>query len=121
VTEGAKESQIPPDYQHYLSVIAVYQLPTSAWTKVGAFIFVTLWGPVFQKMEGYTKRTVQEDGNAPSYVIMLVRLVMFVMWGSHDLFFAPVFGRGDGLKTNSVSPTCALGSSQLQDARLLKS
>jgi len=48
-------------------------------------------------MERMTKKSIQEDGNAPRWVIMMVRLVMLIMWAVHDLVFAPVFGRGDGL------------------------
>ena len=48
-------------------------------------------------MERITEKSIQEDGKASRWVIMIVRLVMLMMWAVHDLFFAPVFGRGDGL------------------------
>ncbi len=38
-----------------------------------------------------------QTGNAPAWVIVLVRTVVRVMWLYHDYIHAPVWGRGDGM------------------------
>lgn len=50
-------------------------------------------------MERITKASLRktDTGNAPMWVIRLVRLVVFVMWFYHDFIHAPIWGRGDGL------------------------
>lgn len=47
-------------------------------------------------MEKITNMTLRQDGYAPTLVIWLVRVTMFLIWFSHDVFFAPLCGRGDG-------------------------
>ena len=49
-------------------------------------------------MEMITKSSVQEDGNVSNLVVWLVRTTVYVMWFTHDRLFAPIFGRGDGLR-----------------------
>lgn len=57
-----------------------------------------IWTPIVTLMEKITKATVNLDGkgNAPSVVILLVRMVVITMWWYHDLIHAPFWGRGDG-------------------------
>jgi hypothetical protein len=101
--DGGKELQLPKGYQDYLGQIPVYISPISARTKLGARIFYALWGPVFHELEVLTKRSLQKDGNVPRIVALLVRTVMLIMWVVHDFFFAPLFGRGDGLEEKTYA------------------
>lgn len=48
-------------------------------------------------LERIVHLTFQEDGNSPPLVKSLVRLTMMIIWFTHDNFFAPIYGRGDGL------------------------
>ncbi|KAI6086514.1 hypothetical protein F4821DRAFT_238415 [Hypoxylon rubiginosum] len=96
--EGGKEARLPSQYQQYLSHVPVYEPPNSSWTKLGALIFISIWGPVMSAMEKLTKESIQSDGNAPTWVILLVRWTVFVIWVVHDYLFAPIFGRGDGIR-----------------------
>ncbi|KAF1950194.1 hypothetical protein CC80DRAFT_456340 [Byssothecium circinans] len=93
---GGKECHLPLEYQKYLSNIAVYEPSTSAWAKLGALLFLTIWSPVMGNLEKITTRSIGKDGNAQWFIIWLVRGVMHIIWASHDFIFAPVFGRGDG-------------------------
>jgi hypothetical protein len=52
-------------------------------------------------MENITNATMGEDGCSPTWVIWLVRIVVLLIWWTHDFFFAAVFGRGDGLGDNN--------------------
>lgn len=53
-------------------------------------------------MEKITNATIREDGYAPVFVIWLVRTTMTLIWFTHDIFFAPIFGRGDGNKVQKL-------------------
>ncbi|PVI02652.1 hypothetical protein DM02DRAFT_701132 [Periconia macrospinosa] len=94
---GGREACLPPDYQQYLLSMSVYEPPKSNWTKLGALVFLTIWGPVMQMLEKLTLKSIGRDGHAQWHVIYLVRFVMCIIWASHDYLFAPLFGRGDGL------------------------
>jgi gliotoxin/aspirochlorine biosynthesis gamma-glutamylcyclotransferase len=87
---------MPPDYQDYLQSIPVYEPSTSRRGRAGAAVFLGFWGPVMELMEKITRATLQEDGNAPAFVVWLVRFTVYLMWFIHDVFFAPLCGRGDG-------------------------
>ncbi|MCJ1350345.1 MAG: hypothetical protein MMC33_000326 [Icmadophila ericetorum] len=97
VKEGAREAQLPKEYQSLLDEISVYEPPRQRWQKLGASIFLAIWGPIMGVMENIIVATLGDDGHCPNIIIWLVRLIVTLMWWSHDVLFAPVFGRGDGL------------------------
>ncbi|KAJ8069769.1 hypothetical protein OCU04_000187 [Sclerotinia nivalis] len=97
ITSGSRENQMPDSYQGYLESREVYPPPSSKRGKLGASIFLSIWGPIMGLMEKITNATMSSDGRSPSWVIWLVRSVVLMVWWTHDTFFAPVFGRGDGL------------------------
>ncbi|GAW14659.1 hypothetical protein ANO14919_040620 [Xylariales sp. No.14919] len=95
--EGSHEAQLPLEYQKYLGGIRVFDPPSSRWRRLGASMFVSLWGPVMIGLEKLTNTNIQADGNAQMWVILVVRFTMRLIWAVHDYLFAPIFGRGDGL------------------------
>lgn len=98
ITAGGKEARLPEEYQRYLSETPVYKQPSSSRTRLGATLFLAIWGPVMFALEQLTRRSIQKDGNAHWLVVLVIRWIMFLMWAVfHDCLFAPVFGRGDGL------------------------
>jgi hypothetical protein len=94
---GAAEAQLPLEYQAFLKHITPYNPPTSWWAQLGASLFLALWGPVMGLLEKITNSSIGPDGNAPRYVIWLVRFTVTIIWFEHDWLFAPIFGPGDGL------------------------
>ena len=97
VKAGALEADLPVQYRKYLDLLPLYN-PSEQWrTRIGAGIFLVVWRPIMSVMEKFIKLTLQSDGRAPIFVAWLVRLVVGIMWFSHDFIFAPIFGRGDGL------------------------
>ena len=53
-------------------------------------------------LEEIINATTDADGLAPPLAQWFVRFTMAMIWLSHDLFFAPIFGRGDGInETNN--------------------
>ncbi|KAF2729069.1 hypothetical protein EJ04DRAFT_516215, partial [Polyplosphaeria fusca] len=96
--DGAHEIGLPSAYQTYLADIPVLDPFPSARTRLGAKVFLAIWGPIFSALEKLTKFNLRRDGTSPLWVIFVVRNTILVMWAVHDYIFAPLFGRGDGLK-----------------------
>ncbi|KAK8044764.1 hypothetical protein PG993_004788 [Apiospora rasikravindrae] len=96
---GAVEAHVPPSYQKFLAGIPVYHAPTQPFAKLGATLFLAFWGRIMSLMEKITKTSLKNSktGNAPVWVIVMVRVVVITMWLYHDFIHAPIWGRGDGL------------------------
>jgi len=90
---------MPYSYQNFLANIPTYNAPTRGRRHVGAVIFLAIWVPIMSLMEKITKASLvgRKDGQAPLWVLVLVREVVVCMWWCHDSIFVPVWGRGDGL------------------------
>ncbi|OCL06617.1 hypothetical protein AOQ84DRAFT_296658 [Glonium stellatum] len=104
ITTGAKEANMPVSYQKFLASFHTYQPPAQGFRRVGATLFLFIWVPIMTLMEKLTKMTVKHSkrGNAPLWVVIVVRAVVISMWWWHDHVHAPFWGRGDGLEDCSV-------------------
>ena len=112
--QGAREAGLPAAYSRVLEEIEVYVPPEMGRAKVGAAVFLAVWGPVMGLMERITKSTLGDDGDAPLLVVWLVRATVWLVWLTHDFFFAPLCGRGDGrVLGKSASDTGALCNEKL--------
>ncbi|KAI0856112.1 hypothetical protein F4860DRAFT_424433 [Xylaria cubensis] len=96
---GADEAELPSSYQDFLASIPVYYPPRKMIPKIGAMLFLLFWVPVMSVAERITKRSLRRSktGNAPMWVIALVRSIVFTMWLYHDYVHAPLWGKGDGM------------------------
>ncbi|KAI0390345.1 hypothetical protein F5Y17DRAFT_445249 [Xylariaceae sp. FL0594] len=96
---GADEAELPPSYQDFLASIPVYLPPREIIPKIGATVFLIFWLPVMSVAERVTRRSLRHSktGNAPTWVIALVRGIVFTMWLYHDYVHGPLWGRGDGM------------------------
>jgi len=101
IQAGADESEFPISYRKFLGTIPVYQTPSNKTQKLGATLFLAFWVPAMSAMEKITKASLKNSrtGNAPKWVITLVRAVVFAMWFYHDFVHAPIWGSGDGMDT----------------------
>ncbi|KAF1998232.1 hypothetical protein P154DRAFT_260091 [Amniculicola lignicola CBS 123094] len=97
--QGAKDAKLSMEYCQYLEDLPTYQPSSSTWHRLGAIIFLNIFRPLMALMEEITTTNIKEDGNAPRWVIAIVRFTVFVIWATHDWIFTPVFGRGDGLNS----------------------
>lgn len=88
---------MPAAYQEFLERIPRYPPPSEAVTRMGAAIFLGFWVPVMSAMERLTKASLRRSktGNAPDWVVLIVRAVVIAMWLYHDYVHAPIWGRGD--------------------------
>lgn len=101
--EGAQEARLPSAYLEFLSHSPHYVPPASSWGRVGAAIFLTFCSPVWKVLDIMTHKNTGPNGKVPRYIVQIVRGVIFVIWMIHDLIFAPIFGRGDGLEQDQKS------------------
>ncbi|KAK8105165.1 hypothetical protein PG999_008524 [Apiospora kogelbergensis] len=87
---GAEEARVPPAYQNFLARILIYHPPTQPFPKLGAALFLAFWGRVMSLMEKITKMSLKgsKTGNAPAWVIAMVRVVVVTMWLYHDFIHA---------------------------------
>lgn len=90
---------MPPTYQTFLASIPTYHPPEGPLPKLGAALFLAFWVPIMSLVEKITKASLRtrKDGNAPYWVIAMVRIVVLIMWLYHDYVHSPIWGRGDGL------------------------
>ena len=59
-----------------------------------------IFNPVMAALEKLTYANMRKDGSVPSWVALVVRSTVALIWFFHDWIFAPLFGRGDGLDQN---------------------
>ncbi|CAI6334287.1 unnamed protein product [Periconia digitata] len=97
---GANEADMPHSYQKFLKNILTYTPPTAAMPRLGAAIFLAFWIPVMSVMEKITKSSLKRSGEAeaPTWVVLMVRVVVHSMWLYHDYVHSPIWGRGDGME-----------------------
>lgn len=90
---------MPQSYRKFLANFPVFRLSEDLIARIGASLFLAFWVPIMTIMERITKASLRKNdtGNAPMWVITLVRLVVSGMWLYHDFVHAPIWGRGDGL------------------------
>lgn len=61
-------------------------------------LFQAVWNPILGVLENFVKSMINPlSGEAPLWVVGCFQVMMGVMWLTHDMIYAPLFGRGDGL------------------------
>lgn len=103
--DGAREANLPAEYQAFLEALLVYKPPRTTWRLIGAAIFLTIWVPFMMFAERLTVATAGCDGrgNCPRWVVGVVRFILWAMWLHHDRLHARLFDPGDGRDQNKKS------------------
>jgi hypothetical protein len=95
ITDGAAEHDLPYEYQDFLHQIRTFHI-TSNKQRLGLFIFLSFWGPLFAAILGGGGRIfLQPDGTYPKWFARFVRVLFSTSWKSYDVFFKPTFGDGE--------------------------
>ena len=95
ITDGAAEHSLPYEYQDFLHQIRTYQLTTNQ-QRLGQFIFLTIWAPIFLFMfQGAARIFLRPDGTYPPWFAAWARATFMTCWASYDGFFKPLFGDGE--------------------------
>lgn len=64
----------------------------------GQRIFDEVWRPLLKTLVRLTTWNVDQDGNCPIYIALIIIGLYKAMWMYHDYFHRYVFGEGDGGK-----------------------
>lgn len=129
LTDGADEHSLPQEYKEYLHQIRSYQI-TSSKQKLGAYIFLGIWQPVFTAIISLMPLFSDKNGKLPEWTVRLISVVFQAVWSSYDGFFCTTFGdgertEGEGLDhkmthcRNKSDPTNGERSDRLLDEKCL--
>jgi hypothetical protein len=92
--DGAREHDLPGDYQAYLEALEPYTITT--WRqKLGDLLFMGFWAPVLLLLM-YGGRLVADDkGRSPPWLVVLMTVVFNLLWMSYDAVGKRIFGDGE--------------------------
>ncbi|KAF3396357.1 hypothetical protein F1880_007224 [Penicillium rolfsii] len=118
---GAQEAQLPETYLKYLDRLPCYDAPRRrwGWRWIGCMLFLAWWSPVMAAAEKLTRATENADGagHCPRWVQLTIRFMLWVMWLYHDRIHAPIWGRGDGLRSSERGGDyCGRGTMSVREA-----
>jgi hypothetical protein len=116
--DGAKEHELPQDYQTYLAGLHAYRI-TSLRQQIGFFIFVMMWGPFFLIFLQGSKYMSDKDGRLPTWLSMTMAVVFNLVWMSYDMILKPLFGDGERTeeKDDTTTGERSLGTWRRQGSR----
>lgn len=94
ITDGAEENKLPYEYQEYLKNIRTYTITTTR-QRLGQFIFLAIWGPIFAFIFGGAGMFLGKDGRYPKWYAKFAMATFAACWGTYDDFFKKTFGDGE--------------------------
>ncbi|KAG8623627.1 hypothetical protein KVT40_008603 [Elsinoe batatas] len=104
ITDGAKQRQLPYEYQRFLGQIRPYTI-TKPSQRIGMFVLMTIWSPFILLVFGLSKMFAGKDGRAPGWIAWLFAALFRAVWISYDDFFKPIFGDGERSLTDNEDLT----------------
>jgi hypothetical protein len=81
LADGAREHELPADYQAYLGSLQPYTI-TTARQKWGQVLFLGFWAPVVILMMVTGRSFADKRGRAPPWVVAISTVVFNLLWGS---------------------------------------
>ena len=94
ITDGAREHDLPHEYQTFLKSIGTYQMTTSK-QRLGQYVFVAMWAPIFAIIFGSRKMFLDKNGRYPPWFARFSMSIFLAVWESYDHFFKRIFGDGE--------------------------
>lgn len=94
ISDGAAEHALPSEYQEFLNGIRPYTV-TSNRQRLGQFIFLSIWLPIFAFLFGGAKLFLRKDGTYPKWLTKLSSALFVACWHSYDDIFRDTFGEGE--------------------------
>ncbi len=95
ITDGATEHGLPLEYQAFLQQIRTFHI-TSTKQRLGAFVFLSVWAPLFLFFIGGAARIfLKPDGTYPEWFAKFLNAMFGACWASYDDFFKKTFGEGE--------------------------
>ncbi|KAK3718318.1 hypothetical protein LTR37_005131 [Vermiconidia calcicola] len=100
MTDGAGETGLPYEYQHYLHSLRPYTM-TTARQRVGQFVFMAIWAPFITLVFALGKMFADDKGRTPRWLRAFMGALFKAVWVSYDVFFKPIFGNGERTTTDT--------------------
>lgn len=95
---GARENSFPPEYIDYLESFPRYAKLDGPDRTYGQLVFDLGWRPFLKRLVRLTTWRVDEDGNCPAFIALIIVWAYRIMWLYHDYIHRHILGRGDGGK-----------------------
>lgn len=94
IIDGAREHDLPSDYQEYLASLQPYTLTTRR-QRIGRVLFGLFWAPVFLTLFLFTQLSARHKGSAPTWLVGAMSVMFNLVWISYDAVAKPLFGDGE--------------------------
>jgi len=94
IIDGAREHDLPGDYQEYLSSLQPYTLTTRR-QRIGRVLFGLFWVPAFLTLFLFTQMAARRKGSAPTWLVGIMSVMFNLVWMSYDAVAKPLFGDGE--------------------------
>ncbi|KAJ5032359.1 uncharacterized protein L3040_008964 [Drepanopeziza brunnea f. sp. 'multigermtubi'] len=94
ITSGAEEHELPEEYMAYLYSLRPYTI-TSARQRAGHALIAAVWMPILLFLLRLGKVFANDQGEIPSWLAIILGLVMTGMWQSYDRVLKKNFGDGE--------------------------
>ena len=94
ITDGAKEHELPEEYQAYLLSLQPYTI-TRRSQEVGKVIMTLLTFPIFLCVKYVFGRFADDKGRVPTWMGVVMGLWFSLVWGIYDTVMKPLFGDGE--------------------------
>ncbi|KAK3904519.1 hypothetical protein C8A05DRAFT_42420 [Staphylotrichum tortipilum] len=92
--DGAREHDLPADYQAHLARLAPYTATTRR-QKLGQVLFLGFWAPLVILMMVTGRVFADERGRSPGWVVAGSTVLFNLVWRSYDGVGRGVFGDGE--------------------------
>ncbi|KAL9949325.1 hypothetical protein D7B24_001480 [Verticillium nonalfalfae] len=94
ITDGAREHELPDDYQRYLSNLQAYTITT--WKQsVGRLILLFTMLPFFFIVMFGSRLLADKQGRVPLWLAGTMAVVQNMTWMFYDAVLKPIFGDGE--------------------------
>ncbi|KAK1833746.1 hypothetical protein QBC39DRAFT_253796 [Podospora conica] len=94
ITDGAREHELPDEYQEYLQALGGYRATT--WRqKIGRVLFYGFWWPLFVVVIFGSRVFADDKGKVPPWVAAATTVMFNLVWMSYDGVAESIFGDGE--------------------------
>ncbi|GAB1310742.1 gamma-glutamylcyclotransferase [Madurella fahalii] len=92
--DGAREHDLPADYQAYLGALQPYTVTTRR-QKLGQVLFIGFWMPVLLVVMSASRALADDKGRAPGWLVSATTVAFNLLWASYDYVAKGLFGDGE--------------------------
>ncbi|KAK3694372.1 hypothetical protein B0T22DRAFT_452314 [Podospora appendiculata] len=94
IRDGAREHDLPADYQAYLGALEPYTITTRR-QRFGRILFLGFWAPVFVFLMLGSLLLADGKGKVPKWFAAVMVVMNNFVWLSYDFFAKGIFGDGE--------------------------